>query len=60
MNKDMMRAIEADGDKPRQFTGEDHGPHVIREILPCDFPQCECDYECERQDKHDAWLKEQS
>lgn len=26
MNAEMMRALEADGDKLRQLTGEDHGP----------------------------------
>lgn len=26
MNREMMRALEADGEKLRQLTGEDHGP----------------------------------
>lgn len=25
--KEMQRALEADGEKLRQLTGEDHGPH---------------------------------
>jgi CRISPR/Cas system-associated protein Csm6 len=28
------------------------------DVLPCDWPQCECDYECERQDKHEEFLRE--
>lgn len=31
----------------------------MKDVLPCDWPQCECSYECERQDKHDEWLKEE-
>jgi hypothetical protein len=26
MDKEMMKALEADGEKLRQMTGEDHGP----------------------------------
>lgn len=26
MNREMMKALEADGEKLRQLTGEDHGP----------------------------------
>ena len=28
-DKEMMRALEADGEKLRQLTGEDHGPVFI-------------------------------
>lgn len=27
MNREMQRALEADGEKLRQLTGEDHGPY---------------------------------
>jgi len=33
MDKEMMRALEADGEKLRALTGEDHGPHFPAEIL---------------------------
>lgn len=29
MDNEMMRALEADGEKLRQLTGEDHGPHYF-------------------------------
>jgi hypothetical protein len=28
-DKEMMKALEADGEKLRQLTGEDHGPHFM-------------------------------
>jgi rubrerythrin len=28
-DKEMQRALEADGEKLRQLTGEDHGPHSL-------------------------------
>lgn len=31
MNREMQQALEADGEKLRQLTGEDHGPHFIAE-----------------------------
>lgn len=33
-DKDMMRALEADGEKLRQITGEDHGPVFLRDVDP--------------------------
>ena len=35
-DKEMQRALEADGEKLRQLTGEDHGPWVL---VPC--PACD-------------------
>jgi hypothetical protein len=29
MNKEMQKALEADGEKLRQLTGEDHGPWIF-------------------------------
>jgi hypothetical protein len=29
MDKEMMKALEADGEKLRQLTGEDHGPYFF-------------------------------
>lgn len=29
MNREMIKALEADGEKLRQLTGEDHGPFLI-------------------------------
>ena len=29
MDRKMMEALEADGDKLRQLTGEDHGPRAV-------------------------------
>lgn len=56
MDKEMQRALEADGEKLRQMTGLDHGPSFEP---PCDFPQCEC---CEIEDppsgrcpRHEEW-----
>lgn len=31
MDKEMMKALEADGEKLRQLTGEDHGPWAAPE-----------------------------
>lgn len=31
---------------------------IIGDLVVCDWPQCECDYECEREDKHKEYLKE--
>lgn len=36
MDKEMMQALEADGEKLRQLTGEDHGPFFVCEN--CDNP----------------------
>ena len=35
MNKEMQRALELDGEKLRQLTGEDHGPIFIYECENC-------------------------
>lgn len=35
MDKEMMRALEADGEKLRQLTGEDHGPIFVPECEHC-------------------------
>jgi hypothetical protein len=32
MDKEMMRALAADGEKLRQLTGEDHGPHPVEPL----------------------------
>jgi len=48
MDKEMLKALQADGDKLRQLTGQDHGPWIPVEE-PCGHPDCEfpmCD--CER------------
>lgn len=29
MRREMMKALEADGEKLRQLTGEDHGPFAV-------------------------------
>ncbi len=39
MNREMMQALEADGEKLRQLTGEDHGP-VFLSDLPAPCPEC--------------------
>lgn len=39
---EMQRALEADGEKLRQLTGEDHGPYFLGETevyVPC--PRCD-------------------
>lgn len=36
MNREMQRALEADGEKLRQLTGEDHGPWEIVTCEACD------------------------
>jgi hypothetical protein len=36
----MQRALEADGEKLRQLTGEDHGPYFISGA--CDGESCRC------------------
>lgn len=33
---EMQRALEADGEKLRQLTGDDHGPWVLAECPCCD------------------------
>lgn len=42
MDKKMQRALEADGEKLRQLTDEDHGPFVFCpcEYTPCYLPEC--------------------
>ena len=34
MMNEMERALEADGEKLRQLTGEDHGPFKLCEVIP--------------------------
>jgi hypothetical protein len=34
-NKEMQRALQADGEKLRQLTGEDHGPHFWTTCPEC-------------------------
>jgi hypothetical protein len=38
ISREMQRALEADGEKLRQLTGEDHGPEFIDTLAPC--PEC--------------------
>lgn len=38
MNREMMNALEADGEKLRQLTGENHGPEFLDPLAPC--PKC--------------------
>lgn len=45
MSDEMKRALEADGDKLRQLTGEDHGPFLMK-----------CDDECPGDDSCGARL----
>ena len=35
-DREMMRALEADGEKLRQMTGEDHGPLWLETCQNCD------------------------
>ncbi len=35
MDKEMMKALEADGEKLRQLTGEDHGPQALAQCPEC-------------------------
>lgn len=35
-DREMMLALEADGEKLRQLTGEDHGPWSIEDCPECD------------------------
>lgn len=35
-DREMQRALEADGEKLRQLTGEDHGPWVLATCPACD------------------------
>lgn len=35
-DEEMMRALEADGEKLRQMTGEDHGPIWLETCPKCD------------------------
>lgn len=39
-SKELIAALEADGDKLAQLTGEDHGPWYPA-IEPCGHPDCE-------------------
>lgn len=32
MSKEMQKALEADGEKLRQLTGEDHGPWWLEDV----------------------------
>lgn len=36
VDREMMRALEADGEKLRQLTGEDHGPQFFDDCPECD------------------------
>ena len=33
MDREMMKALEADGEKLRQLTGEDHGPWTTLDMI---------------------------
>lgn len=40
MRREMQKALEADGDKLRALTGEDHGPFSLDDLFltePCKF-----------------------
>lgn len=39
IDKEMIRALEADGEKLRAMTGEDHGPHFVAEDPVAETPQ---------------------
>lgn len=39
MDKEMMRALEEDGEKLRQLTGKDHGPIFLQAADPA-CPEC--------------------
>ena len=55
MNREMLKALEADGEKLRQLTGEDHGPHFLDDVCRdgCQFakdiamPEHSCSGECQ-------------
>ncbi len=36
MYPEMIKALEADGEKLRQLTGEDHGPFIVTGYVPCE------------------------
>lgn len=38
MDKEMVKALKADGEKLRQLTGEDHGPFFIDDETPQPVP----------------------
>jgi hypothetical protein len=38
--KEMQAALEADGEKLRQLTGEDHGPHFLPDRRTIECPYC--------------------
>ena len=40
-DKEMMKALEADGEKLTQLTGEDHGPIFL--FAPDECPHCQYD-----------------
>jgi hypothetical protein len=40
-DKEMMKALEADGEKLTQLTGEDHGPAFL--FAPDECPHCQYD-----------------
>lgn len=46
-SKELIAALEADGDKLAQLTGEDHGPWFPAEEPcghpDCEFPKCDCE-----------------
>lgn len=53
-DKEMQKALESDGEKLRQLTGQDHGP-VWGTIAYCQFCHCETWHfagECEWSDGH--------
>lgn len=39
MDKEMLAALEADGLKLKQLTGEDHGPWFLEEVEVVDYDQ---------------------
>ena len=41
-DREMQRALEADGEKLRQLTGEDHGPWFIDDEYPGQAPCPNC------------------
>ena len=44
MDKEMMKALEADGEKLRKLTGEDHGPFCSECLGTGNGPSGKCVY----------------
>lgn len=66
-DKEMIQALEADGEKLRQLTGEDHGPHfpdlANLQVIGISEPRAEHRFDCalcklsiHRGDKHKKWV----